>query len=371
MKKVLSVFGTLCAIAAFFLGEMVIVSHGMLAVSQKNDVSVVWGVFLLIVAVTFLYVGGSMVIGLVKKHFSKIGAALGVIILASMVNGCTRIGVGHEGIVVNLAGSARGVDSSAITTGWVLYNPLSTRVLEYPTYVQTAVWTNEEGEGRLNKNDEITFNSKEGMLVKANISLSYQINPRYIPAFYNRFLTDDLDQFTHGYLRNIARDAFTDIAPRFTTEEIYSTAKDTILNMVKARINAQVQDIGLVIEQFGFIGAPTLPEQVVAALNAKITAMQTAQKAQNEVALAQAEAQKTIATAHGEALAAIERARGEAEANRIVNQSITQNLLAWRDRKNVSDAIQKWDGVRPQVEGVGSGGLLLNIAPNRGSQARQ
>jgi hypothetical protein len=52
-------------------------------------------------------------------------------------------------------------------TGIVLYNPLSTKVFEFPTFVQTAVWTRSPHEGRP-VNEEISYNSAEGMVFTAD-----------------------------------------------------------------------------------------------------------------------------------------------------------------------------------------------------------
>ncbi len=63
--------------------------------------------------------------------------------------GCaTRIGPGNVGIKVDLAGSQRGVEDLPIRTGWVVYNPAASKVVEYPTYVQTAKWTRDVNRGQ-------------------------------------------------------------------------------------------------------------------------------------------------------------------------------------------------------------------------------
>lgn len=86
----------------------------------------------------------------------------------------------------------------------------------------------------------------------------------------------------------------------------------------------------MIIEQFGFIGAPRPPQSVIDALNAKVAATQLAMRTENELRAAKAEAEKTIA-----------KARGEAEANRILTQSITPQLLQWRQLDITEKAIQK------------------------------
>lgn len=259
-----------------------------------------------------------------------------VVALLAFVAGCTTIQPGHVGILVNKFGSNRGVQDYAATTGFVMYNPFSTQIFEWPTFVQTAMWTSDSREGRAGRNDEITFNSKEGLIIKANVSLSYQLNPAKIPQFYVQFRTDNMDGFTHGFLRNVARDAFNEEAARYTVEELYSTKKEEMLSNVKKRINSVVDTFGVKIDQFGFIGAPTLPQNVLDALNSKIQAIQDAQRAQNKLVQIQAEAQQRVASA-----------AGESEANARLTRSLTPELIRWRQLMIQQEAVGKWNGTLP------------------------
>lgn len=279
--------------------------------------------------------------------------------LLSGCTGCTVVNPGYVGIKVNMLGSDRGVQDIPIVTGWVFYNPFSQRVYEYPTFVQTAAWTRDVNEGSP-RNEEISFNSKEGLIITADVSLSYQLLPDKVPHFYVKFRSDDLNSFTHGFLRNVARDAFNEIAGTYAVEDIYGPKKEEFVTKVRERVNQQVADIGVALQQFGFIGAPRPPQAVIEAINSKITATQNAMRAENELRQTQAEAQKSVARAEGEAKAAVARAEGEAKANEVLAQSITPSLLQWRQLQITEQAVARWNGVRPMVEGQG-GGLLLQI----------
>lgn len=267
--------------------------------------------------------------------------------------GCTVVGPGYAGIKVNMTGDNRGVDKLPIETGYVWYNPFTQSVFEYPTFVQTAIWTQNPKEGSPN-DESITFNSQEGLVISGDISLSYQLDYKMVPAFYVKFRNDDLNGFTHGYLHNVARDAFNEIGATYTVDQIYGEKKDELLRKVVQYINAHVQPFGVTIVQFGFIGALRLPQGVVDALNAKIQATQNAMRVQNEVLMAQAEAQKSVA-----------KAQGEAKSNQILTASITPQLLEWRRLQITEEAVQRWNGARPLVEGSGSGMLLQIPMPNQ------
>jgi regulator of protease activity HflC (stomatin/prohibitin superfamily) len=297
------------------------------------------------------------------RNFSMIGRSLGfifalVVIFLLMSASCTRIGPGHVGVKVSLAGTSRGVEDIPATTGWVFYNPLLTRVYEYPTFVQTAKWTRDLNEGRP-INEEITFTNKDNMLIAADISLSYSLQPDKVPHFYVKFRSDDLSSFTHGFLRNVARDCFNEHAGKFAVEQIMGD-NAPFLKEVRECLQSQMTPIGIQIEQFGFIGAPRPPEAIVSAINAKAQAQQIAMQKQNEIVQAQAEAAKQVARAEGEAKAQIARAQGEAEANRLLSQSINQTLIEWRRLEIQARTVDKWNGVRPTVEGGGAG-LMLQI----------
>lgn len=162
------------------------------------------------------------------------------------------------------------------------YIPATTQIFEYPTYVQTAVWTKDVNEGS-RMNEEVSFSSKEGLVITADISLSYQLVADRVPAFYVKFRSDNLGGFTHGFLRNVARDAFNEESVQYSVEELYSTKKEVFLAKVRERLNAQVRDFGVEVQQFGFIGAPRLPANVVESINAKIKAIQDAIRVENEL----------------------------------------------------------------------------------------
>lgn len=116
--------------------------------------------------------------------------------------------------------------------------------------------------------------------------------------------------------------------------------KEEFCQTVRGRLNKQFESVGLVVESLGFIGAPRPPQQFTDAINAKLSAIQKAQQAQNELAKARGE---------GQAAAILAEARGQAEANRILSASLTPELVRYK-------TVEKWSGHLPTYMG-GSGPL--------------
>jgi regulator of protease activity HflC (stomatin/prohibitin superfamily) len=97
------------------------------------------------------------------------------------------------------------------------------------------------------------------------------------------------------------------------------------------QIQAKVTNVGVGVQQFGFLGAPRVPGVIAQAITAKAQAIhEEAESAKNELATTQAEAAKKIAEAEGGAKSAVMRAQGEADANRIRQNSLTLQLLELR-----------------------------------------
>ena len=287
-----------------------------------------------------------------------VALVVGWVILTNIVR-VTRIDAGHVGIEINLAGSQRGASDIPIRTGWVFYSPLKSQIIQFPTYVQTVKWTADLNEGHP-VNEEMGFNSKEGMEIKSDVSLSYAIDGQRVPEFYVKYRIADLDLFTHGILRDIVRNSLNEVASTYTVEDIYGEKKAQFLREVQAMIESKVAPVGVSVQQFGFIGAPRVPAVIANAITSKEQAIQESERAKNELATIQAEAAKKIAAAEGDAKSQVLRAQGEADSNRIRQSSLTAQLLELRRLENERALIDRWNGQLPTVES-GQNGLLLQL----------
>jgi regulator of protease activity HflC (stomatin/prohibitin superfamily) len=289
-----------------------------------------------------------------------VGVIVAALIFFNYVAAVTRIGAGYVGVEVLLSGSQRGPSEIPIKTGWVFYSPLRSEIIEFPTFVQTVKWTRDPNEGHP-VNEEMSYNSKEGMEIYSDVSLSYAIDPKMVPDFYLKYRLTNLDAFSHGILRDVVRNSLNEVASTYPVEDIYGERKTEFLHKVEALIQAKMAPVGVGIQQFGFIGAPRVPDVIASAITGKAQAIQNAERAQNELAQTQAEAAKKIAEADGDAKSEVARAQGEAEANRIRQASITPQLLELRRLENQRALVDKWNGQLPQVESGNGSGMMLQL----------
>lgn len=285
--------------------------------------------------------------------------------ICSVLTGCySNIGPGHVGIVVQSSGSDKGVLDTPVRTGRVYYNPMTESIIEYPTSVQTAVWTKDVNEGAP-KDESVTFTNKDSMAINADISLSYSLQGDKVPAFYVKFLTADLDTFTNGFMRNVARDCLNENAGKYSIEQLMGD-NAAFLKDSRACVDKELAFYGVHIEQFGVIGAPRPPKQVLDQINEKNQAQQIGLQKQMELQQVTADANKQVAAAEGQAKAQIAAANGEAEANRIKAASITPVILRSMELSNQHDMIWRWNGVSPTTVVGGDGKSVILSLPNEG-----
>lgn len=283
------------------------------------------------------------------KNMKIFKNGLMIMMVAFLFGSCTIVPPGEVGIKVNNWGDNRGVSNLTLSTGMVSYNPITSSVLKWPTFVQTAMWTSRIDEG--NPVDEsITFNTKEGTQVSADVSLSYQLTESKIPAFYVKFRTDNLESWTMGYLHNVARDKFQEIGGKYELDSLYGPGKEKFLKEVKEATNAFITTEGATITQFGFTGPLRMDTTILNALNRKLKNVQDAIAARNKILTIDAEAEQVR-----------HAAQGKADANIILTASMTPMLIEWERLQVQKYWIDKWNAQLPTTMVGTSANMMMNM----------
>jgi regulator of protease activity HflC (stomatin/prohibitin superfamily) len=238
---------------------------------------------------------------------------------------------GYVGVVVDMLGDHKGVEQKELHVGMHWIAPWKT-VYQFPIFEQNDTW---EGD-----RDGFNFQTSEGMAVSADIGITYHLRSESIPLIFQRYRRG-MYEITHVFIRNYIRDAINKSASKTRIEDLYS-GKEDFFEDVEAHVKADLAPIGIELSRIYLIGRFHFPATVIAALNAKIEAMQRAQQRENELREAEAEAKKQVAKAEGQARCVILQAESEAKANLLLAKSVTPELIQWQ-------SVQKWDGKMPHV----------------------
>lgn len=259
-----------------------------------------------------------------------------MVFLVVMCFGCTRVPPGYVGIKVDMYGNQKGVNDFPLQTGRVWFNPFTQEIYQFPTYMQNGVWI------RDNKEDKsITFNSVEGAVVNADISVHYRMDEKSVPVIFVE-QRQNAEYITNVYVRSKVRDSFSRHASTMKVVDIFGAKKQQLLLDVKKDLTDELGPKGFNFDMVSFLGELRVDNNVLQSINMTIQASQKAIEAQNKVVQSKAEAEQQIETARGRAESILLEANAKAEANRKLTESLSPQLMQY-------EALQKWDGVMPKV----------------------
>ena len=267
-------------------------------------------------------------------------ALIAVLVLGGIFSfvGCERIDAGHVGVKVNLYGDGKGVDDVTEVTGWVFYNPISTKIVEFPTFMQHKEYKKIVEDGALVEDESFVVNSKDGSEFHVSPLLNYSVKRERVPYIFNKYRVE-LSQIESGFLKTAVYDAFRVVANSYTADALISNRQE-FEKKVREVLVAQLEPEGFILSQF--TSNLIYPETFKRAIEAKNNAVQTALTAENQVKTAEAEAKIKIARAEGNAKAMLTQAKAEAEANQLKQRTLTPMLIQ-------QQWIEKWNGKLPET----------------------
>lgn len=262
--------------------------------------------------------------------------ALAVTTLAA----CSKVPAGSVGVKFDLYGGSKGVTGEVVSPGkyWLGWNE---EMYLFPTFSQNDTWA---WNGKGAPDESITFQDKEGTQINADVGITFSVRADKADVVFQKY-RKGIDEISDVYIRNMVRDAINSETSTMDVAEIYGAGKEKLMVEVTQRVRDQVSPIGIVVEKIYWVGALRLPDNITKAINSKIEATQKAQQRENELQTATAQAQIEREKARGEADAKIIAAKAESEANRLLQASLTRELVEYTKA-------QRWDGKLPQVTGA-------------------
>lgn len=244
-------------VAAWFVIFIILITLGLEMISAPNTIENVIG-FFMVVATLYLSVRTKCLTAIKLMKSKLILGLLSLFMVFSMTSCMEKVDAGCEGIKVNLYGNDKGVDDASLVTGIVWYNPWTTTVYEYPTYVQTIDY------------EPFTINAKDGSEFTVDPTVSLKIIDGKSPAVFKKY-RKELNEVIRGTLYNYVKDAFRIQLNKFTTDDIVSK-RDSIENAIERYLTQALAKENFQLEQL--TSGLKYPQTIVESVNAKNKAIQ-------------------------------------------------------------------------------------------------
>lgn len=261
-----------------------------------------------------------------------IGVIIGIAVVAGaamLVKGGTYVGQGEVGVVYSMRD---GVQDETLKPGFHLVMPFD-KVRDYPVAQQQLVLSNNAAdfnEKELEKDTHVDAPADGGM-VKMNMSINYNFMPERVTDLYEKFNGMDGEQLVESRIKNSILAYIKEVTPQFSVMDIYSDKRAEVGEAITEYLNSKLnEEYGIAVTSASIIDVQ-LDEELQAKVQAKEQAKQDAEKAEldKQTAIAQGEAKKAEAEANAQVT--ITNAQAEAEANRLLSESITQELIDMKE----------------------------------------
>lgn len=250
----------------------------------------------------------------------KIGAVIIAVVLIIGVLGlivCTeKIPAGYVGVVYSMSG---GVEEEVLQQGWSLISPTK-KVKEFTVSEEQLALTKDDG-------DEFSVSTSDNANIDISFQMSYYFIEESVADTYQRFKGMDGDDIINNRVKTVLKSKISEVTGKYSMMEIYSGERAAINKEIKEYLNTELGDrYGIAVTEASIIDVHP-DEQLQKTIDERVTAMQKKQQAEAEQETIRVQNETKILQAQAEAEAKIIAAEAEAEANKIIANSITEELL--------------------------------------------
>ncbi len=306
---------------------------------------------------TMAWVAALVVIGLAvaraargQRFRAAGGIVIGIIVLALALTtvsaGLVFIQPTDRGVVITVAEG--GVRPEPLQPGlnWVI--PFLENVINYPIFRQTYTMSTEPEEGAIRSDDSIEARTSDGQVVKIDASVIFSIDSVKVVSQHIKWDGNYIDNL----IRPVSRGKIRDAVSQFAIEEVYSTERFALSEMIRAELELSLEEGGLILHEFVLRNiafsveyAASVEQKQIAeqlAQQAAFVVQQREQEAEQARQVAKGQADAVVIEAEGRALARVIEAKAEAEALDLLAAALRGNpdLLTFEYIQKLSPGIQ-------------------------------
>jgi regulator of protease activity HflC (stomatin/prohibitin superfamily) len=233
------------------------------------------------------------------------------IVFGTISAGLVFIEPQERGVVIS-AIDPKGYREQALEPGlhWVI--PFAESVVTYPISRQTYTMSITPSEGQVQGDDSIEARTSDGQKVLIDASVIFAVDPTQVVKVHITWQ----NRYDRDLVRAQARGVIRDAVSQFGVEEVYSTKRFELVDMVRTELANKLEENGLILVDF-VLRNISFSDEYAASVEQKQIAEQLAQQGKFVVEQKKQEAEQARQTAQGKADAAVIEAQGRANARII------------------------------------------------------
>lgn len=257
----------------------------------------------------------------------KLWALLSATIL--FMSSCTVVRQGEVGVKRTFGK----YNDKIYTSGLRGFNPFSSTIIKVPA--QTT-----------NLEMQLDIPSKEGLTIRSEVSILYNIEPKKVPDILRNLGTD----YENSVILPVFRSAVSDVSSKYFAKDMHSGNRAEIEKAIRDLMMTTMSGKGIFVESV-LLKSIQLPRTLSKAIEEKLESEQQAQRMEFVLQAAKREAERKII-----------EAEGVRDANKIISQGLTDKILQF---KNIEAWLKLSESPNSKVI-ITSGNMPMVLNPSEG-----
>ncbi|WP_111611010.1 prohibitin family protein [Algoriphagus yeomjeoni] len=243
-----------------------------------------------------------------------------LVVILFILKPWVQIGAGERGIVLNFGA----VQDKVLSEGIHFKIPIVQTIEIMDVKIQKVT-------------TDAASSSSDLQDVDMSVALNYHVIPEDANLVYQTIGVQFKDRIIDPAIQEVMKA----VSARYTAEELI-TKRPAVSSEMREALTTRLLESKIAVDAFSIINF-SFSQTFTDAIEAKQTAEQNALKAKRDLDRIKVEAEQTIAAA-----------TAEAEALRLQKMNISPDLIELRKIEANLKAIEKWNGILPEVTGAGA-----------------
>jgi len=256
-----------------------------------------------------------------KKGPMRLALIIGAILVGFLfLHPWVQVGAGERGVVLNFGA----VQENVLGEGLHFRIPIMQKVAIMDVKVQKAV-------------TDAASASSDLQDVTSSVALNYHVVPDKANVVYQTLGVEFKERIIDPAIQEVMKA----VSARYTAEELI-TKRAAVSETMRENLAERLLAYNIAVDAFSIVSF-SFSKVFTEAIEAKQTAEQLALKSKRDLERIKIEAEQKITAA-----------KAEAESLRLQRANISQDLIELRKVEANLKAIEKWNGILPQVTGGGA-----------------
>ena len=263
----------------------------------------------------------------------RIGIGVVLVVIPAIVilfNAITTVPANHVGIVFNKVSG--GIQEESAGPGWNFHAPFAEEIYPLSTYTHTLQLKPGMDDNGNGFDDSIRTQTRDGQSLVTQADVQYRVEPENAHAVFEQFHSNDRNvrQNVQLKLPPIIQRAVERITTQYDVVEILGENRAALQAEIEESVQEEMAKYGITLQSITLVDTDA-GDDIEQAIADEAVAQQQVETAKQKQERQKIENNINLEKAQAEAEQQTTRAAGEAEANRLLTESLTDELIGYKE----------------------------------------